>query len=389
MKATRKLTISILSLAVAVAMSVTATFAWFTQGNEARITSFKLGVTTQNDVEVSFDGVNWGNVLDLASLKYKDADDADKELAKFVELDALTPASSDEMTDNTWTGFTLVEADKDMPITVLESAPGAGDNYKVASVMSDYTAGAPKEGARYLEFPLYFRSESEYVMYLNNSYRTHVSTATEFKSLGQNVDVVEDFEYNGQTIKAGSEITAYAADAARMFTVSESEATPTKFLYEPNSNVGFNGTSMAYTNEVPAPDTITVGSLNMAHEFFKHKTSEGINERYLTADTSYTGAPAKQTVVVADFANGTAPTIGTTPGDDTALTKTTGKMVTLLDEATVENLDDVKATTYDTDFLYAGKVMVYIWLEGSDADCFEAIYQDSLEVRLSFLGATV
>ncbi|NLD26931.1 MAG: hypothetical protein GX661_06185 [Acholeplasmataceae bacterium] len=33
---------------------------------------------------------------------------------------------------------------------------------------------------------------------------------------------------------------------------------------------------------------------------------------------------------------------------------------------------------------YLGKVQVYVWIEGWDADCFNAIYNDSLRIRLKF-----
>jgi hypothetical protein len=155
-------------------------------------------------------------------------------------------------------------------------------------------------------------------------------------------------------------IAAKSADAVRFASVSK-ENTKTYFVYNPNRYQGNHEVLLIHaTNPV-----------NIAHAYYytstglTHPQRSVINDRYRTSQ--YAGT------VTDGYTNASTPNV---------LDETTGKVLTLVDNGN-------ETSPYSGIHYYDGMIMCSIWLEGSDPDCFMAIYNDTLKVQLSFLGAAV
>lgn len=74
-KLTRKITLSLVAILFAVIALGTTTYAWFTLGSSASISSIDANVKTVEGLEISNDGKNWYNELkfDKNTFKYNDA----------------------------------------------------------------------------------------------------------------------------------------------------------------------------------------------------------------------------------------------------------------------------------------------------------------------------
>ncbi|MCI5939015.1 MAG: hypothetical protein MRZ17_03795 [Acholeplasmataceae bacterium] len=74
-KLTRKITLSLVAILFAVIALGTTTYAWFTLGSSASISSINANVTTVEGLEISNDGTNWYNELtfDKNTFQYNNA----------------------------------------------------------------------------------------------------------------------------------------------------------------------------------------------------------------------------------------------------------------------------------------------------------------------------
>lgn len=181
-KLTRKLLVSVFTLAFALVTLGATTFAWFTLTSTAKIDNFEANLTSGEGIEISIDGRSYVSSLSLGEIALQLArldDYANLTLSGF-EFDAVT-------TEN---GHTMRTFDPD----------------NVGQYMS------VTRNTTYIEFPLWFRSPTE-------DATVHLLNSTAISSTAKSWAVDTTFNYTGYgsstTVNSGTFLPVYAANALR------------------------------------------------------------------------------------------------------------------------------------------------------------------------------
>ena len=306
-KLTRKITLSLVAILFAVIALGTTTYAWFTLGTSATVSSIDGTVKAAEGIEVSLDyntdnsQKNWSN-----SLKFS------KEKAYL--------GSQKIGTATTLTNLALVaEENKTLSFYDTEAKFSTVDPKEVTG-----TAIEPNKSGSYLAFDLYVKVSGQ------NLSKNLVVNGVEITSNVKNW--VSDVTTDGNELETGKTYDVYASNAARVsFAKVDNDAVRYKGTFE------LNKAQSGETNNAFPGDTAS---------------QNGLAKKYADAK-GYTGAKDM-------FDNFTLFNNGTTKtGNDLLIdTITTG----------------VDKETYL-------QYRVYIWLNGFDGDCINAILGESLTVN--------
>lgn len=386
MKNTKKLVGAVAALAVASALATGTTYAWFTSNGTARINTFSAKVTAQgNDLEIAVvpwndsttaaDNMSWGYYVstaqvvqaivgsDKATSIYGD-DNGYSEIA----LDALTTANSFS-TDNGTVGTTTNKK----PRTYSGTAATTGDitlyenngQMDATDKATTYKSSTDKASGKYLIFDLVFRTKNS-GLEIDLSSESEV-TANGDAPAGVYAKEAADASQYGQdsAITKGESITARAADAVRVaFT---------------DGNNGSSGTT------APSTATSIANTFWCPNEYFV----TGAQYDGTTDDNATKGANpsgyfknnlASDWCEQSGYADGYVASTVATPSGLTLLdsTKTEGTAASEIIKFGSET-ETISENTY-----YTARTTVVIWLEGTDGDCFNAIYEDVLDISLVF-----
>ena len=285
-KLMRKLSISILAVVFAVIAMGATTFAWFTLTNTAKVSQFKIDVTSAAGIELSVVNGVWGSTIDGSVIE---------------GLSGVSGARLTAVTTSTGTsGFTTLNS-------LLENGT------------YDITTPAAA-GSHYVEFTIKVRSrEISKNIYID-------STATDITSTGKTWQPDTSFTIDGTPITQETDpFNVYASSSARM-----SFAGANTVIYE-DTSLGTSGMSFDWTK----------GALN-----------------YYAAKMNYTN-PIAITPVVTPY---TVKEVGVAEGTVIATT----------------------ANALDDDGWSETTIVVRIWLEGWDAECYNAIFSDTLQITIGF-----
>lgn len=326
-KLTQKLVLSVITMALVVVALGTSTFAWFTLTNKATISAFQAQVTAGEGIEIT--------------------------LGKTVTagIDGTMGTADDVITYGVPTATTLWYTV--LPESVIEdyiafsysqfrldnvTSPDGENFYDEEGTLVETSNAAP-----FLEFKLYFRSSEAKTIVWN------------YASLG---GTKETWTINVPSFKDSDNLTT------RLLNSTKQVAAWT------GARISVTGAVGSATYQAPVGISDGVYNSNAGVESFALTPTPTVTPTHYTVGSSAYGAGSyglaagKETT----YGNGVdLPTIA-----DTSLWTGSNQIVTL---------------TGPTGAYYNGDVMVRIWIEGFDADTYDAIFDTELSVQIGFTVA--
>lgn len=323
-KLSRKLLLSIVTVALALVTLGATTFAWFTLSTRAEVQEFEVDVTSGAGIEISADGMNYSN--------YITANDIYAAINRARSSTVLDHVTSPDGINFKTIGFSKTDGKVHFD--------------------EDATSG-------WTEFKLWFRSpEKDVKVYMLNN-TTVKSTGIEWVA-----DAVFKLKSTDNSPTAvGAKYTLYGANAVRIST-TENIVTPT------------SGSGFSYTNGTEAKvfelghteddqklgEEIQTGYGSVAYYNTKNPTNPitttHIDEAELPKDVyGYNNLPKLEDLNTPNITDAHVPV------------------------DTLKAESNISGTT-----LYYGQITVRIWLEGWDPDMFNAIMADKIKIHLFFGG---
>lgn len=332
-KITRKLFLSVLTVAFALVTLGATTFAWFTLNTTAEVQTINATLTAGTGIEISLNNSVYKNSITNA------------ELETFIET-ALSSYKFDDLTSQN--GIIITEM----------------DNTAVAHT-----------SRRYLEFDLWFRSPTE-------GARVYLLTGTQTASVGVNWTSDASFTYTGRgvsgvdAINAGDSIVIYAADCLRI-SFEEFEASTTDFSFTSTNSAQVYEFDPYFSGETSSNARLgtTIVTTSGMVLYYNEKSdvdipTATINNTVILPGEDGTGARLLDQ-------NNLVPQANLSPDEGDVKTAGGALAVPLM---TLSKKKDA------TDVFYYGYTKVRIWIEGWDPDCFNAILGKSFSVDLKFGG---
>jgi len=350
----KRLLVSIAALVISIALAATSTFAWFTMDATPEVSNIDLTVTSQDGLDIAYyywdSTLNSGTGGDAISpyKSYFDFDGVSFDGADYdgVELNAVTPASSAvpvvigyEQVPNPAYDPEEVPADEDPEFIDGDPIMGylAGNTTTFLRVDSGNNKAVKAGAGSYLAVRLRFRSYTQYAIHMSTASVTSTATHGDFN------------DWDG----AGSAhvINTNAANAARIGFVESTYDGSGAGVYTPGTTFG-----VVYNpNHASGYDNTTDGFPGAKNYY-----------EYVTGNVSPIQTSPITPIILSDLA-----------GDNATNADAENLVLTTL----------VAAGAGDVNFgYYVGEVTVYIWMEGTDADCFNIIMHDALTANFSFLG---
>ena len=345
MKLTKKLFMSIMTLALVVVTLSASTFAWFTLGNDATIDKVQVNVTTGTGMEISRDGKSWKNKIQLApsdGVDFRAVTSFDGKTFFDTEVGAITAASLKYYEEVFYVRVTKANANSNSfnGVSLIEVNAENEKNYTVDENkwLADVSLGT---------------GEGDQFAATTYTYGEHSDTIVEGTS--KTFDALNAIKVSFESAKANGSLKVYAHETATSWgTVPEigdvaHESTTRK---EINSGLSYD-----YA-EAKEYDTDNAQPYNCnASAFPTYLTPAQVAAAKGTAETPATAEQKAATFIL--------------DADDDFFTAA---------QAVAENgiLYNI-VTTADDNYIYA-KVTVRIWLEGWDADCINAILAQKTKI---------
>ena len=335
-KLTQKLVLSVVTMALVVVALGTSTFAWFTLQNAASVKAFEAQVTSGEGIEVSL-GTWTGSSATITSTS----------VWYTVLPNSAIVARLIEMYGGT--GDPLVPNFK---FTDLTSSTGA-------IILTKGNTTAPTSG--YISLDIFFRSAVAKDIRV-----TKVSITGDDKSWV--ADVPSFIASNGKTYGTGAghhhSMTVAAWTAARVSIVGI-------------NSFGTNGTTTVFEREAYLPveeniETTTIYNSNVVHAYSATDpnggANGGANYYYAKGNTGNIALPETMPTTVKVSAVGSFDTNDAATGGDS-------QVVVRTSTASIDDITQV--------YTYGG-IKVRVWIEGFDADSFDAIFSTTLSIELAF-----
>jgi hypothetical protein len=331
-KITRKLFISILTVAFALVTLGATTFAWFTLSNKAQIQQFEAQVSAGAGIEISLNGTNFKSTITTAEIQQRiDQNQPTSRLA----MDDVT--SADGLTFKYFDTADPFEYDEDEEITGIK--------------MKDAEEG-------WIWFDLYFRSPEENVRVylLDNSY---------IKSTGINWVSDAAFQFDSvSSVAVGNTRQVYAANALR---ISMEEYTG--IVDSEDSQTGLNeGVRVFELEPDPLVDT--------------HNQVLGTEPKLGYGSVAYYNSKYPLDALTQGLLDGIVLPGYTVTSDDL-------KDPAELNAKQSPNAVATLRTPSGTPTYYYGMIKVKMWLEGWDPDMYNSIMADRMQIYLNFGGSSV
>lgn len=342
-KLTRKLFISILTVAFAFVTLGATTFAWFTLTTTAKVETFDASMQSGTGIEMSLDGGS----------SYKNY------FTKAEILDAITQEEDGTITFNLVTSLNGIDMYRYIDLSV--DAPGDSDNEEEVA------------DTDYIEFDVWFRSPTE-------GARIYLLTDTSTTSLGKSWKPDGTFSYGGQSINpTTSSFDVYLADTLRMsfekYTVTPGTLATTAsgdvIIYELDPSIQGRSTDNLTNPENYRLDTAIVKTSGMVPYYNAKNSEKPIKTAFMDAVSAVLPEPIYQN---SDLV-----------GDLDKVDIEAGEGVEGYSHAPV--LLTLTAAKTPHDGYYYGLMQVRIWAEGWDPDAFNSILGDSVDINLAFGGA--
>ena len=326
----KKLLVSIFTLMLALVAVSTTTYAWFTLGNTAEISSVELGVQGADGLTVRITSLN-----------------GETDVTKLGELS--TWKISHDLSDSSV--YDVVLKPLHMESDGKLYAISAVDQNTGAPIYEPTAAAVSVDKSPYVEITFEFRSESK--------------ATVQFKDLQAKADASHTFAspisvIAGQNVGYGTPAVAVTEHVNNIYTITKARlANALRVAVKNPAEPAWNYINPRNYDHVTGEgaDTYHYGTWGGAALAFFNELTDG-TELVAPKEYVYKGS------VVDDEGNVT--------DDKNSYDLTKIDLVTLEEQTS----GDVK--------YYTGSVTVVLWLEGFDADCFNAIISDSALFDFSF-----
>ena len=354
MKLTKKLFMSIMTLALVVVTLSASTFAWFTLGNEAKMENVQVNVTTGTGMEISKDGQTWRNKIELdnpSTLNFTAVtsfdginfyDTLDGALTganaaankKYYEAEFYVRVTKDTNEQAGFAGISLIQVEGTKQVF------GTEQNANANKWLADVNLGTTTQ----------------------NDQNQDVFTAT---------DYVSDRDTN-DTIEFGQYRSFDALNAVKVsFTPSTANATAKVYAYE-DTDTSWGTVPAILDNGENAEHRYSINS-GLAYDYAYAKDYDMISAQpYSCGEAS----AFPKYITDADITAANALTITSESTEVQQNTKAKTYILVKTDFLSAANASADNAIldgeTLDDHYVYA-KVTIRIWLEGWDADCINAI----------------
>jgi len=323
-KLSRKLLLSIVTVALALVTLGATTFAWFTLSTRAEVEGFEVDVTSGAGIEISADGMNYSNYIKANDI-----------------YAAINRAGSSTVLDHVTS-----------PNGISFKTIGFSESDGKVHFDKDATSG-------WTEFKLWFRSPEEGVKVYMLDNTTVTSTGIDWVA-----DAVFKLKSTDNSPTAvGAQYTLYGANAVRIST-TENTVTPIE-------DSGFS-----YTNGTDAK-VFELGYKDKGDQ----KLGQDIQTEYGSVAYYNTKNPTNQ-ITTTHIQKAILPTVY---GYDN-LPKLEDLNTSAITDAHVPVDTLTAASKISGTTLYYGQITVRIWLEGWDPDMFNAIMADKIKIHLFFGG---
>ncbi len=322
----RKLILSLFSLAVVLACTVTTTYAWFARNREAWIDDFELEFDTSNGMLISIDGENFSSGITLDQVKAEIQKRTGKAYNEIV-YEGVTPSL-----DNNG----HLQYNEDGSIKMVKDHLTPVDEYYSTHSM------VAAEKYDYLTFDIYFRMYGDFSS--NGEYKLKLKEETALKGKGAKevelyADVVDkDGVIHGPN-RESKTISVDPVNAMRLAFTKKVDGNNVTTIYEPGLGLG---------------SAAIEGSTEAIHD--KNKNAMYTYYNNLNQFEKFTSAA--------------------TDGDSFKTTKIYENKKYSDDVLAVFEYDNEKKIFKDV------KLTFTIWLEGWDADCFVGIPKDIMKFAM-------
>lgn len=339
-KISKKLLLSVLSMAFAIVALGTTTFAWFTTNATVKATT-KINVqSTTDSLLISNDGSSWSSSvsfdLTASAVGAQQTHGAGSQLGAVtyrLAKDATTLSTSDTFTD----------------LEKLEEYAASTDADKTLNTSDDY---------KQISFYLRCSSANKKVSVASDTWTT--TNITKYNN-------TVEFTYGDNTTKVNKNENLYVSAINAL-----------RAVVDVSELVAWNSDNMTGCSSMDSLDQITRVEMSRKNQIYGYndEASKSGEETVKNYGQSLAGNNAANSYINAVLGK----TIGT--GDLVADTKYAAMEPTTVGLAGAE-----LAEKTDANCIF--KVTITYWLEGFDADCFDAIFGQTLENVLTFKAEDV
>ncbi len=328
-KLSRKLLLSVLTVAFALITLGATTFAWFTLSTKAEVQTFNVDVTSGAGIEISADGSNYSNYISSQQV-----------------YAAITRAESSTVLDH-------VTSPDGINFNVIEN----NESFKKAQ-------------GGWTEFNLWFRSPEKNV---------EVYLLKQSKVSSPGMAWVSDANFSlseSKNMVVGESTTLYGANAVRISTTENPVASLVgdSFQYESGTEANvfeLGGSDPSQNDQRLDKEIKDYGSV--AYYNAKNPNAPLSEDTISTAQGNLPDVLAYENLPTIEMLN-TDNIYNLDEDEEDEQTRLYTPVVTLKDSITT-------GATY-----YYGQITVRIWLEGWDPDMFNAIMADKISISLVFWG---
>lgn len=319
-KLTQKLVLSVVTMALVVIALGTSTFAWFTLTNSATVQVFQAQVTSGEGIQITLGEPNGAG-------------------NPYLEPSASTVWYT-VMPSSVITNFINTKYTTDFRFTDLTSTNGV--TFSKYS-LNDNTSSSASAG--WLEIPIYFRSAVQQDIVWNNAVLGGTSKVWDVN--------VATFKHSNGT-SYGTDVAGFETLRVAAWTAARVSITGSVGIASPTA------TTVVFQEDAVTKDSVLNSTATLASYDFPGSApyTTGVNA---VGAGSYAIASGKSLSLAA------LPTIPTT------VTAAAGSVLTLTAGA-ISGFDNY----------YTGVAVVRVWIEGWDADTYDAIFATTLTVQLGF-----
>ncbi|MEG2085497.1 MAG: hypothetical protein RR054_01215 [Clostridia bacterium] len=333
----RRIIIVSIAMVMALAMIATTTYAWFSMNQETFVNDFNVQVTAEDGLLISTSATG----VYKTTLNNEDIDGAYNRYYNETTKDygfRLVPVSLKLKADgsiDTTTGYQFEKLNKELNVN-NPSAP-----YKVAATA--YANDNTKATGDYFVFEVFFKSSIAMDI---------VMTKTDIKSaIGANPTTPQEIPNSMVGILKNKYTTNFAQgeDSATLAFINKEKI---KAEAANAARIAFKSDTTSYVINPNATKGFNVG--NFAQDYFN------AHGRYTIADYQY----MKDEYVL--------------EGNNVLKTQAEYQK-TVLTTLKVDAVDN----------MYKGSVKIFLWIDGTDGDCFDSILNDTIATWMRFEGIIV
>ena len=347
MKLTKKLFMSIMTLALVVVTLSASTFAWFTLGNDATIDKVQVNVTTGTGMEISRDGKSWKNKIQLApsdGVDFRAVTSFDGKTFFDTEVGAIDATSLKYYEEVFYVRVTKANANSFNGVSLIEVNAENEKDYSVAENkwLADVSLGTG-EGDQFAATTYTFGEHSDTIV----------------EGTSKTFDALNAVKVSFESSKENGSLKVYSHETATSW-----GTVPTIVDFDDDND-----------SETAAIKIINSG---LSYDYAEAKEYDTDNAQPYNCNAS--AFPTYLTPAQVAAAKGTAQTPATAEQQAATFILTANDDFFTAAQAVANGgiLYGV-VTTADDNYIYA-KVTVRIWLEGWDADCINAILAQKTKI---------